>query len=169
MKIRKASKEDVPGILPVWRELMEMHALLDPFFTFREDGEQAFCQFVTDNIREPNTRVLVAEANGRVIGYCQGRVEKYPPVLETVEFGQILDFAVLEACRRQGAGQQMLEKMLEWFWSRGLLRIEVRCSVHNEVSRSFWRKMGFQPVMETLFRSFPKRLGPTGKEKHENP
>lgn len=157
MKIRKATKADVPKILPVWRELMEMHAKLDPFFACRDSGEKAFCKFVTDNIREPNTCVLVAEADGRIIGYCQGKADKYPPILETVEYGQIMDFAVLETHRRRGLGRQMLEKLFEWFWARGLLRIEVRCSLHNEISRSFWRTMGFEPYMETLFRRLPER------------
>ena len=158
MKIRKAAKEDVPKILPVWRELMELHARLDPFYTCRESAEKLFAKYVTDNIHDPKACVLTAETDGRVVGYCQGMIGKHPPVLEITEFGQIADFAVLEAYRRQGIGQQMLEKMFEWFWARGLLRVEVRCSLHNEISRSFWRKMGFEPYVETLFRRLPEQL-----------
>lgn len=158
MKIRKAMKADVPKILPVWQELMEMHARLDPFFACREGAEKLFAEYVSGNIHEPNACVLVAEDGGRVVGYCQGMAGKHPPLLGIDEYGQICDFAVLESYRRQGIGQRMLEKMLEWFWSHGLLRVEVRCSVHNEISRSFWRKMGFEPYMETLFRQLPEPL-----------
>ncbi len=158
MKIRKATKADVPKILPVWRELMELHRRLDSFYDCREGADRLFAKFISNNIREPNACVLVAEADGRVVGYCQGMISKHPPVLKIIEYGQILDFAVLQSWRRQGLGQQMLEKMFEWFWARGLLRIEVRCSLLNEISRSFWRKMGFEPYMETLFRRLPEQL-----------
>jgi hypothetical protein len=35
--------------------------------------------------------------------------------------------------------------------SRGIRRIEVRVAVTNGISTVFWRKMGFQPYLETLF------------------
>ena len=137
---------------------MEMHAQLDPFLACREGAEELFAEYVAGNIQEASACVLVAEADGRVVGYCQGKVGKHPPVLKTVEFGQICDCAVLEAYRHQGLGQQMLNKMFEWFRRRGLFRIEVRCSVHNEISRSFWRKAGFEPYMENLFYQLSEQV-----------
>jgi GNAT superfamily N-acetyltransferase len=52
--------------------------------------------------------------------------------------------------RRQGVGGQLIAAAEDWFRLRGLRRIEVRVAVCNEVSKPFWRKMGFEPFVETV-------------------
>jgi len=42
--------------------------------------------------------------------------------------------------------------MPRWFSQRGIDRIEARVAVRNEVSTQFWRKVGYQPYTETVFR-----------------
>jgi len=42
--------------------------------------------------------------------------------------------------------------MPRWFSQRSIYRIEARVAVRNEVSTKFWRKIGYQPYTETMFR-----------------
>jgi len=53
MIIREATKEDLPKILPVWREMMEFHAQRDPHFTLCRDAEKAVTPYMLENIETP--------------------------------------------------------------------------------------------------------------------
>ena len=92
----------------------------------------------------------IAQDDEATIAYCQCFVVNAPPVLKTKQYGNIADLAVLEKYRRNGVGEQMVERAIEWFRLQGLERIEVRVAVTNEISMQFWRKMGFQTYLETM-------------------
>ena len=147
--IRRAKKADVPGILPIWTELMDLHAQLDPLYTRRDGASKAFAAFITMNIDKDDWQVFVAEADGLIVGHLQCCIKEYPPVLTTSEYGHIIDAAVTSAYRGQGIGGKLVSAALEWFQAKGIARIEVRMSVHNKTSTAFWHAMGFVPYLET--------------------
>ena len=150
--IRLATRRDVPAIVALWEELMDFHQTRDPFFTRSDSGSEIFAKFVQDNIRSDTACVLVATVEGKIVGYCQGMLDRHPPALRESDFGQILDFGVTAEHRRAGVGTQMLQALCDWFRQEGIRRIEVRHSTFNEIGARFWPKMGFTPYLETLFR-----------------
>jgi ribosomal protein S18 acetylase RimI-like enzyme len=150
-KIREAKIEDIEHIVGIWGQLMELHAGLDGFFQRREGAEEAFAEFVKQNIRDENKVVVVAEFDGRIVGYCQGSLEKHPPALEKRDYGQVSDTAVDAEYRRGGAGEAMVRHVCRWFKEKGMSRVEVRFHVKNEISSSFWPKMGFEVYIKTAF------------------
>jgi len=151
--VRLARPGDVAQIVPLWRELMEFHRLRDPFFTPRPGGENEFAGFLTKNMADSKCCVLVAEQNGRIIGYTQGMIEKYPPVLQLAQYGHVMDLAVTEQRRRTGVGRRLVADLLRWFEAKGVVRTEVRMSVKNDISMRFWQSMGFRPYLQTSFRT----------------
>ena len=40
-----------------------------------------------------------------------------------------------------------------WFTDQDVNRIEIRVAVSNDVSTSFWKKMGFNPYVATVFKN----------------
>jgi ribosomal protein S18 acetylase RimI-like enzyme len=153
--IRPATRRDVPAIVALWEELMDFHRERDPFFTRSRNGSDIFGRFVTENIRNDAACVLVATVDGKIVGYCQGMLDRHPPALAESDFGQILDFGMTADYRRLGIGQQMFQALCEWFHREGIRRIEVRHSTYNEIGARFWPKMGFQPYLQTLFMELP--------------
>jgi ribosomal protein S18 acetylase RimI-like enzyme len=153
--IRTATRRDVPAIVKLWEELMDFHRVRDPLFTRARNGSRLFAKFVEANLRSDAACVLVAAADGRIIGYCQGMLEQHPPALAHPQYGQILDFMVTADYRRAGIGEQMFEVLCDWFRREGIRRVEVRHSTANELAARFWPKMGFQPYLQTLFRELP--------------
>jgi len=149
--IRPATRRDIPALVALWEELMEFHRQRDPFFTRAPDGGRIFARFVEENIRNESACVLVAVVDSKIVGYCQGMLDRHPPALALSDFGQILDFGVTAEYRRAGIGQQMFQALCEWFRREGMHRVEVRHSTCNEVGAQFWPKMGFQPYLQTLF------------------
>ncbi len=150
MNIREATIADVPGLVPVWREMMDFHAERDVFWKTREGAEDAFSKYVSENIKKDEALVLVAQNNEKIVAYCQCLIVEYPPVLITKQYGNIVDLAVCENYRRNGIGEKMVKWAMEWFKTKGLERAEVRVAVTNEISMQFWRKMGFTTYLETM-------------------
>lgn len=151
LNIREATKEDVSKIIPIWRELMDFHAQRDIHFTLCNDAEKAFAAYMLENIDKVDAYLFVAENTTTLVSYCLCTIDKRPPVCEfNPEYGILSELAVLDDYRRQGLGEKMVERAMEWFRSKGIARIEVRVAVTNEVSTQFWRKMGFSTYLETM-------------------
>lgn len=149
--VRQAMRADVPAIIGLWNEFMAFHREKDPIFTQGPDAEDVFAGFVECNIDSETACVYVAVVDTRLVGYCQGKLEKYPPVIVEQDYGQILDAAVTADYRRTGVGERMFGALRDWFRLSGVHRIEVRHWASNEIASRFWRKMGFEPCLETLF------------------
>jgi GNAT superfamily N-acetyltransferase len=148
--IRKAVQRDIPVMVGLWKEMMDLHKERDKFFTLKAGADKKWFKFITGHISSKKSTVLVAEHNGRLVGHCLTFISEYPSVLTTKRYGVFQELAVTGDYRRNGIGQRLVEEMLKWFRKRRIKRLEVRVSVFNEISTAFWRKMGFKPYLETL-------------------
>jgi ribosomal protein S18 acetylase RimI-like enzyme len=149
--IRKAIAEDVPSIVELWKELMDLHKELDRIFSRSATGHEAFADFVTGHISSETSCVLAAEVGKKVVGYCLAFIEKYPPVLEMTEYGLVQDIGVTKKYQRRGIGERFLREVKNWFSEKGVRRIEARVAKSNQLSKAFWGKVGFRPYLETVF------------------
>ena len=152
--LRKAMLKDIPAIIELWKEMMDFHKKRDPFFTRAANGDQVFGEYLEKNINSETACVYVAIIGGTIVGYCQGTLEKNPPMLTTSDYGQVLDFAVAADYRRTGVGERLCRALEGWFILKGVHRLEVRHSEFNEAASHFWAKMGFKPYLKTLCKEF---------------
>ena len=149
--VRDARPEDIAAMVGLWKEMIDFHRNVDSFFTRAPGGEDSFAQFVEKNIGSETVCVYVAVVGGEIVGYCQGKLEKHPPVITQTDYGQILDFTVTGDYRRVGIGRKLCRALQDWFVLKGVHRIEVRHSEFNDSASQFWPKMGFRPFLKTLF------------------
>lgn len=150
--VRNARADDIEAIAELWKEFMDFHKARDSHFSRSAYGHKNFADFVSGHISSDDSYVLVAENWGDVIAYCLATVAKNPPVFEVKQYGAVFDLAVSEPYRRQGIGERMLLTAQDWFRERDIHRIEIRVALSNEVSTGFWRKMGFEPYLETVMK-----------------
>ena len=151
MEIMQATRSQIPSIIEVWREFMAYHATLDSKFIIKEGAHLDFGKFVEDLISSDDSDVFVALENGQVVGYAIARISEYPPVFQVEKYGQICDLAVRSESQRKGIGEQILNKVFEWFKSKDINRVELRVSVKNEKGYSFWKKHGFRDYVHVLY------------------
>ena len=149
--IRNANEKDLPSVIKIWKEFIDFHKEKDRLLTRRADGHEYFAKFFRENIEKETALVLVAETEGKVVGYCQNLIEVFPPVLVTEKYGNVMDMAVTEKYRSQGIGEKFFNEAKKWFKEKGIERLEVRVLVANEIATSFWRKIGFKPYLETVY------------------
>lgn len=150
--IREAVEGDIPQLMELWKEFFDFHYERDPLFSRALDGHEKWAVFAAEKIEDEKSRLTVAEAGGRVVAYCLANEAEYPPVMENARYGYIMDLAVTADFRRQGLGGKLLEDMYGWFRGRGLERVEARVAICNEVSMPFWKKMGFKPYVEAVYK-----------------
>ena len=85
---------------------------------------------------DPKAVTLVAESEGRIIGYAN--------LWNVAGDVTLNNIAVAEGYRSKGAGTQLMEEILRRFSDCGFITLEVRKS--NEGAIRFYRKFGFVQV-----------------------
>jgi len=150
--LRRATAADVPGIVELWCELAEFHAIRHPYFAVVDNAAELYRDFISRNIESDRALVCVAEQDGALVAFCNALTTPYPPVFTIREHASITDFAVTTRCRRQGIGAHLFDHVCTEFRRLGLTRIELHVATSNEVSTRFWTAMGMQPVLEVRFR-----------------
>jgi GNAT superfamily N-acetyltransferase len=143
MRIIKADESHIPQITEIWKELVDLHADILPFYTRREEGPGNFEKYARLSIMSDKSLMLVALEDDQVVAYSISNVAKHPPVYLTEIYGLISDMAVRSGHRRKGVGDAMLREIKEWFASRGIHRIELHATPGNTSGYSFWKKHGF--------------------------
>jgi ribosomal protein S18 acetylase RimI-like enzyme len=152
LKIRKAIPADLPAIVELWKDFMDFHSNLDPFFSRSQDGHENFLNWVEKEMESDNAELFVAVSSGKILGYIKIELSNYPPVFEFKKYGMISDAAVATEYRRKGIGEALYEQAMNWFEDKGIKRVELRVANVNPVAQRFWRKMGFIPYMTTMFK-----------------
>lgn len=77
--VRRCREGDIPLIGEIFREFADFHASIDPVFRKAVNAPDLFLSYVAMNIESESSLVLVAEKNGRISGYCIGKMMMKPP------------------------------------------------------------------------------------------
>ena len=156
MKIIPAAESHLPEIVEMWKEFMDYHSDIDPYFARNEEGHSKFEEWVKELMKSDTARVLVALDHDQVAAYSLSQINQRPPLFEKVDYGYIYDLAVKKEYRRKGIGQQMVGEILGWFKSRQVDRIELMVLEKNQAAFSFWKKQGFEVFLNRMFLHLEK-------------
>jgi ribosomal protein S18 acetylase RimI-like enzyme len=152
IEIARATETHVPDMVELWKEFMDHHKDFDPRFPMREDDHTGFGQHLRELMGAEETLVLVALDESRAVGFSISQVNRYPPIwVERETYGFIDTMAITSDYRRQGIGEQMLDRIFEWFALQDIDRIELSVSARNQAGYSFWRKHGFKDFIHRLY------------------
>jgi len=149
LTIRRAASSDTKRIVEL-RSLLQEHVEGSNLLIWRmtEEGKKLLKQRVENDLADSNIRVLLAEADGEIIGYVQGEVTRrsdYVP--RTV--GHVSLIYVVKQFRRKGVGRCLMKELCRFFSSNKAEHLTVRYIVGNKEAEGFWRKLGFEPIITT--------------------
>jgi len=147
IEIRKALKEDIESIVPLWIKLMDMHKAYDTWFKPATNGAEFYGAELQKWIDSPDHRVMVAISNKVVIAYVTGWVSPMPPVFEKKIRGYINDVWVEDAYKSKGVGKDLVDAMRIFFKERNADMISINAALGNTRGVKFWQEQGFGPVM----------------------
>jgi ribosomal protein S18 acetylase RimI-like enzyme len=151
VRIKLAGEEHIPGVLAVWKDVMDFHQAKDPYFTSKKGAEKEFSDYFREAIAADDMHALVACVNKeQVIGFSISAIKSHPPVFTDARYGEIIDLALRDDFRCLGIGEEMLKIVFEWFDAHDARHIELRVAARNMNGYSFWEKHGFVESLHVL-------------------
>jgi ribosomal protein S18 acetylase RimI-like enzyme len=149
VNIRPAAASDADAIAGLWQALVDFHHTLDedlPGAAF--NGAQRYARRLVQHLDDPFTRALVAEREGRVIGYVLGMViDLVPDVFDQEPAGFLADIYVHPDFRRVGIGRALVTAWLDWLRGQRVRYFDWHVAAKNQEALAFWRTMGGRDVM----------------------
>ncbi len=156
LKVRGASAEDVPAVLPMVRKLCDQHERVDPErFRVVPDVLDRYARWLPERAADPRSVFLVAEAGGRVVGFLVGTIEPEVPVFWVPECGWVHDVWIEPEVRGQGGAAALIEEAARRFTAQGVRQMRLHTGSFNEAARAVFAKSGFRPCVVEMLRPLP--------------
>jgi len=141
--IRKARLKDIKVIVELAKKLLNYHANFDEYMEADPKAGPTYFKWFRSAIYSSKKLLLVAELDGKLVGYALGVVTPRPPVMKVKTCGKIFDVFVLEEYRRSGVAGLFIKELLKWFRSKKLYDVELFVHVKNALGVKAWTKYGF--------------------------
>jgi RimJ/RimL family protein N-acetyltransferase len=129
--------------LPLTHRESDFLGYLAGEFNFTIEQEQEFIRLPTTL---PNTLLLVARDNGRIVATAGAIGSKFKRAAHQTELG----ITVAGAYRGVGLGRHLMECMIDWAEDRQLRKLTLRVFTDNHGAIALYRSLGF--VQEGLLR-----------------
>lgn len=137
MKIRTATKDDIPVMAELLHELFAIEVDFTPDFAAQSEGLRLL-------IERESTEIFVAEVQDNVVGMCS--VQIHISTAKGREVGVVEDVVIDVDYRGQGLGAALLRRLEEWSVQRGLTRLQLLADKDNHPALGFYRRQGWHPT-----------------------
>jgi ribosomal protein S18 acetylase RimI-like enzyme len=122
------------------------------FMAPRAKGEEGYARFLGSQLDDPDTLLLVAECDNRVVGYVYAAMEPLSWLELRDACGYVHDVVVDPDARRSGVGRALLEETFRWMKERGAPRVVLLSAEKNVQAQQLFQRLGFRRTMVELTR-----------------
>ena len=147
MRIRPAEERDIPRLLALLSQILELHAALRPDLFVSGSVKYTEAE-LRPMLSDPEAPVFVAvDENDGPVGYafCRIREPSFANTMKPLKTFFIDDLCVDESCRGQGIGEALYRFAAEEGKRRGCAFLTLDVWAGNEGARRFYEKMGMRP------------------------
>ncbi|MGK0689078.1 MAG: GNAT family N-acetyltransferase [Aquificaceae bacterium] len=137
MRIRRAENGDIKDLVEVY--LQGYKGLEEYSYTHSEDV-QAYLNWL---FRRDVAGIWVAEEDGKIVGFVASDGNWFSK-REGKVVGAIHELVILPEYRNKGIGKALVEKVIEYFKSRGLDTAELWVGDKNTQALEFYKSLGFE-------------------------
>ena len=114
--------------------------------------EEGYAWWLGKELVNREAVVLVAERDGRLIGYAYGRAEERDWSAFLDAHGGFHDVWVEPDARRGGAARALALEMIDALFALGVPRIVLKTAVKNEAAQRLFSSLGWRPTMLEMTR-----------------
>lgn len=134
--------------------LVREHHEFDPqrFLAATPGTEKGYGSYLGTQLKEPNVVILVAERDGKVIGYSYSGVEGTDYMALRGPAGAMYDIVVDPDFRQQGIGRMLVEATLETLKAHGVPRVVLSTAEKNTAAQQLFDRTGFRRTMIEMTR-----------------
>ncbi len=143
LAIREATAADLDALAALWKELADLHAVLEARYRLVDNPDAQVRDFLALCLQDPGWHFLLAEEDGRAVGFMSGLIKQNSAIMPVRRYGYIEDAAVTVAARRRGIGEELCAEMEAWFAGRGIKVVQMNAAARNPIAQGFWHKMGY--------------------------
>ncbi|MDJ0270866.1 MAG: GNAT family N-acetyltransferase [Aigarchaeota archaeon] len=147
---RKATLNDLDRLVDLLIRQKRLNEEFDPLLRLREDIAETGRKYLEEAIMSENSLVVVAEADGRVVGFLKADIKErlfYYPKTE----GNIVELYLLPEYRRKGNGVKLLEYAVNILKERAEI-ITAEFPSLNEIATRFYTNLNFRAIISTYAR-----------------
>ena len=109
-----------------------------------------------DEVNKNNGICYLAFENDKVIGLIMGMIPPYNEYdyldYKCPKRGEITELIVTNKIRSKGIGQELINKMEEYFKSVGCKYVIVEVFAYNDIGKNFYNKKDYHARMETMIK-----------------
>jgi ribosomal protein S18 acetylase RimI-like enzyme len=152
--IRAATRADLPSIGRLAALLVGAHHDLDParFIAATPRTAEGYASFLGTQLDAAGMLVLVAEREGRLIGYTFAGVEGHDWMSLRGPAGVLHDIVVDPDARRLGVARRLLDATLDALAARGAPRVVLWTAERNDAAQRLFAGVGFRRTMLEMTR-----------------
>lgn len=149
LEIKEANKSDIKILKDMMISLQELEENANSYvWRITDDGENSLKKEIGGRIEEEDSRILVAQKDGEILGFVSGEV-KQQKEYKPKRYGFISSLFVEKEYRRKGIGTRLVKELVKFFKTKDVEEITMRYVVGNEGGEKFWKKLGFEEVKTT--------------------
>lgn len=149
--LRKANKKDIDVIVEFASHLADFHHELDPdYWQSANKTEKDFRKFVKKRLKGGRDLILLAEDNGKVVGYFAAEIQKQHMRVKHKLIGNLANAYVLKKYRGRGITKRAVKEILDWFKKKKLRVARLSVDSRNPVGIKVWEGFGFKEFKKEM-------------------
>lgn len=146
MTIRRANKEDIPSLLRLLSQVLDVHHKGRPDL-FKGGAVKYTSEELESLLADPMRPVFVSEnEDGYITGYCFGIFQQHLDnnILTDIKTLYIDDLCIDETCRGQHIGTALYNYMKNFAKSEGCYNVTLNVWALNEGAIDFYKALGMK-------------------------
>lgn len=149
--IRNAKIKDKYQAAELWDEFIEYHKKLTKReFKMVDNAPKVWMEFFEKHVRARTRKAIVAEYNGKIIGYLLGFIEKNPPILNDSHHAFICDLAVTEIWRNKGIGTELMDEFVKWVKEKGMKEVLLYVVPENKNAIKLYENFNYKTIFQSM-------------------
>ncbi|MEO8650475.1 MAG: GNAT family N-acetyltransferase [Acidobacteriota bacterium] len=150
LTVLRAGPGDADRVADYSMKLVEQHHVYDPLQFARIADLDGMKWFYGEQTDAENAVVLVAELDGRVVGFAYVTYEEKNYAELAVSAAHLHDIYVDGDVRRSGAGQKLIEAAVGAAKGFGASKLMLSVAAKNPAAQKFFEQAGFETTMHEM-------------------
>ena len=147
--IRKAEASELNQIIGMHLSLQRhLENSNSRIWKYTEAKKQSLKQQYVNHLIDENSLFLVAEVDGKVVGFLLAMVSNRTEYLPSI-VGNLSSIYVERSYRRRGFGSRLIREACKFFSLKKAERIYARFVLGNKEAEGFWEYLGFRSIIVT--------------------